>query len=159
MTQEHKLSHTPSRLVTRPASDFKALPERGRAGGSSADSQLFTETATGDLWIGKCSNQALSKPFARLPGYSRYYEEYKEWLGLAIYDLLGIPTPTTQLSLVKPTLGTVEDFDYAHPCLHVMSKFVTGFTPFGEHFLAHYQQTVQAETDSTVLREKDTPLP
>src|SRR5262245_21520261 len=93
MTQEHKLFHPPSRLVTRPASDFKALPERGRAGGSSADSQFFTEMTTDAIWIGKCGNQALSKPAARFPGYGRYYEEYKEWLGLAIYDLLGIPKP------------------------------------------------------------------
>src|SRR5882757_4408365 len=136
MTQET----TPvlSKLTQRPSEDFKPLPERGRPGGSSSDSQFFTERDTDALWIGKCSSQAMSKPQARFPGLNRYYEEYKEWLGLAIYQLLGIITPITQLSVqsvVKPTEGAVEDFDYEHPCVHVMSKFVEGFTPFGETFL------------------------
>ena len=108
MTQE--TTSVPQALIQRPTADFKALPKRGRPGGSSSDSQFFTECDTDALWIGKCSSQAMSKPQVRFSGLNRYYEEYKELLGLAIYQLLGIITPTTQLSVqsvVKPTDGAV----------------------------------------------------
>ena len=127
MTQETTL--VPSKLIQRPTEDFKALPERGRPGGSSSDSQFFAESETQALWIGKCSSQAMSKPHARFPGVNRYYEEYKEWLGLAIYQLLGIITPTTQLSVqsvVKPNEGAVDDFDYEHPCRACHVKICRG---------------------------------
>ena len=162
MTQE--TTSVPSKLIQLPTEDFKALPERGRPDGSSSDSQFFTESETQALWIGKCSSQAMSKPHVRFPGVNRYYEEYKEWLGLAIYQLLGIITPTTQLSVqsvVKPNEGAVDDFDYEHPCLHVMSKFVEGFTPFGETFLEHYHQmATQSESHTiSVIGKEGTDIP
>jgi len=109
MTQEVKQTA----VQTRPTTDFRALPERGRPGGDkdgkagSMDIQFFEETSTGALWIGKCGKDAMSTP-RELHASQRYreekhrrahyFDEYREAIGLTLYQALGILTPTVTVS-------------------------------------------------------------
>lgn len=129
-------------LQIRPQSDFRALPERGRPNSQSADFQYFEEKTTRSIWIGKSSNQAISFPKARHPLYQAYYEEYKEWLGWAMYRFFGIPVPELCLSFQIPRKvdKPVEGFNYRDPHLHVMSRFIDSFSPLGADFLEAYKQ-------------------
>jgi len=113
MTQEHKQITLQTRLTT----DFRALPELGRPGGDkegkagSTDIQFFEEIATGARWVGKCGKEAMFTPQALRAlqqGYkaeykrSRYFDEYREAIGLALYQTLGILTPEVAVSPQLP---------------------------------------------------------
>jgi hypothetical protein len=134
-----------------PTSSFVPLPEKGRPGGSSADSQYFKEQETDSLWIGKCSLTALSPE-----PYGSYREEFLEVLGARCYQHLGIETPQTTLSfqpLAPNTITTYEDLQVSasKPYLHLMSRVVEGFFECGNNFISDYRsQKTQGNTYFTV---------
>ena len=148
MKQEEE-SKTPV-LEIRAQGEFRALLDRPRPGGSSADVQFFADRSSGALWIGKCSLNAMAIPEARLAGYGHYYEEYKEWLGLMLYRLFGVETPIICLSSQTPrpfqperlSKEPPEGCDYKSPCVHVMTRFLEGYQNYGEGFLETYHKAV-----------------
>jgi hypothetical protein len=168
MSQEAK--NTP--VSTRPTADFKALPELGRPGGEkdgkagSTDIQFFEEANTGARWIGKCGLSAMTKPhvlrqtqqhYEEQYKRARYFDEYREAIGLALYQALGIITPEVAVSLQLPAKVSPEQeqslgdmLEYHKPCLHLMTKFVTGFQVLGKPFIAAYQQTPDKSKPTTV---------
>jgi len=168
MTQELKQTAT----QTRPATDFRALPELGRPGGDkegkagSTDIQFFEEISTGARWIGKCGLSAMTKSAyykATQAHYEAqykrccYFDEYREAVALALYQSLGIITPAVAVSLQSPAAVTPETeatqgdmLEYHKPCLHLMTKFVTGFQVLGKPFITAYQQNEDKIKPTTV---------
>jgi len=159
-TSSASAQFSPPKLQERLQADFTVLKGRQRPNSTSADFQYFLDKLDNKtVWIGKSSNEALYAP--PYPP-QRYFNEYKEWVGLAIYQLLGIPTPQIALSLqypVRPQDSVPDLFDYSRPCLHVMSRLVEGFQPFGTEFLANYQETTQKNQRPTVTLNNGEILP
>lgn len=108
----------------RPTNDFKPLPERGRPSKGTSSIQFFEESSAdfSFLWIGKCSNNAIHPDVGS--ERARHYFEYREWLGLAFYQLLGVLTsPQIALSF-QPSVS-----EQKVNCLHLMSEFISDFQP------------------------------
>ena len=141
-------------LTIRPTNEFIADPNMD-LGGSSFSVQCFDEVQTKQGWVGKCTIRSAVYPFY---GRGHYYNEYKEWLGLAMNRLLGIPTPDVAMSLQKPKkkkqshLDDVVDYD--RPCLHVMTSFIDGYTEQGEDFQKRYKAAAAEKKAFTVLDKK-----
>ncbi len=139
MTEEKKQSFLIPMLKHRQADDFEIQPESKLSQSNSTNSRLYIEKKTKAEWIG-----TRSRPQENKPGFGRYYEEYRKWLGLAIYELLGVPTLPTEFSL-QVAAGAQEDSDqeYKLPDLHVMSQCVPGIISFNEGFVENYIKRVK----------------
>ncbi|MEM7361947.1 MAG: tetratricopeptide repeat protein, partial [Bacteroidota bacterium] len=137
--------------IERPTDDYTPLHDKGRpSGGSSFDIQFFQENESGKIWIGKCGIKSL---------VNINEEEYREWLGLAMYRFFDVLTPDFVVSKQKvaPDLINARELGdylspdgrreyrihYKKPCLHIMTQFMEGFTTFGEHFLEDYKKAAE----------------
>lgn len=137
---------TPLRII-RGKNEFKALPKLGRPAGNHLDAQFFEEKSSKSVWIGRCNSvQAIS-----IPGVSnhsgRYFEEYKEWLGLMLYKLIGVETADAflsfQLNQANQPTGPIAGVDYRQPVLHLMVPHPKNASPFGPDFMTKYCQFSQ----------------
>ena len=172
----------PSTPITiRPTQDFQALPALGRPGGekegkaSSTDIQFFEDLATQAQWIGKCGLSAMTKPhvleqtqkhYEEKYKRNRYFDEYREAIGLALYQALGIRTPDVALSLQLPAKVSAADkkslgdmLEYHQPSLHLMTKFVSGFQVLGKPFITAYQQTPDKSKPTLISTADGAELP
>ncbi len=158
MSEESK--DTLPTLVARSTDSFILKPDLDRPGktltttdGSSPSNQYFEES-TGQLWVGKCSKQSISKPYERERVIDKYYYEYREWLGSALYHVLGIETPFLVLSLQMPKKEddlVADILEFNQPCMHVMSQFFPGFSPYGETFVTKYLKTVGQQKEIMIM--------
>jgi len=134
VAQEVKQTAVQTRSVqTRPTTDFRALPELGRPGrdkdgkAGSTDIQFFEEVSTGVRWVGKCGKEAmftsqalraLHQQYEERYRRARYFDEYREAIGLALYQSLGIITPEVAVSPQLPAALPPRRCD-----LHLVDQF------------------------------------
>jgi hypothetical protein len=131
-----------SKLTKSPITDF-VLTQRINAADYCI--QYLEEKVTNTRWISKWNLPANKLPDGALDYVAGYYNEYREWLALSLYRLLGIDTPSVIIIDKSSTTGAVIDVQDSH--IKILYRAIANVHQHEDDFLELYLKFSQSESD------------